>query len=474
MFDTFDYRLYEKALLLLWSGQELVLRPAAAGETVRRLPLATPPRFAAALPDGALKTSLASVVEPRALLELAAVHTQAWSYRILNRDEKTVARLNYLAASVPAGDRAATANYITVEPLRGYDGQARRLVAELQDVLPATPADSVFLWALRAAGKLPPAYSPRLDIRLSPNLPAGQATRHILGRLLAMMRANEAGIKADIDIEFLHDYRVAIRRARSAIGHMGQTLPPEQRQAFKSGLRQLGRLTGELRDLDVYLAAEAGYRAILPDAMQADITPLFDYLRSHRAGALAGVIAGLESDAYIQQLTGWEESLRDTEQGPPAAHRPIIKLARRRIARQYHDIVRDGTLILDRSEDHLLHTLRLECKELRYLQEFFAGLFPPQEMAILIRQLKRLQDNLGAFTDLAVQQDYLLSIAESLDIEEARARRALVATGFLVETMAREQRAARAGFAGVFHQFAAPAHRKIVHKLFGAEPGVRL
>src|SRR5690606_21029142 len=110
------------------------------------------------------------------------------------------------------------------------------------------------------------------------------------------------------------------------------------------------------------------------------------------------------------------------------------------------------------------HTLRLECKELRYLQEFFAGLFPPDEMDVLIRQLKRLQDNLGAFTDLAVQQDYLLTIAESLDIEEARARRALVATGFLVETMAREQRAVRADFAGVFHQFASPAHRKIVRK----------
>jgi CHAD domain-containing protein len=85
----------------------------------------------------------------------------------------------------------------------------------------------------------------------------------------------------------------------------------------------------------------------------------------------------------------------------------------------------------------------------------------------LISQLKRLQENLGTFTDLSVQQESLMSIAEVLDIHKARTRRALVATGFLVETMARRQQEVKADFAETFKTFASPSHQKQFQRLFG-------
>jgi CHAD domain-containing protein len=113
--------------------------------------------------------------------------------------------------------------------------------------------------------------------------------------------------------------------------------------------------------------------------------------------------------------------------------------------------------------------LRIECKKLRYLLEFFASLFPSKEMSKMIRQLKRLQDNLGEFTDLEVQQRFLLSVAEALDMDDAGTRRALVATGALVETMARRQQDVKANFAETFREFASPAHRKQFRKLCARE-----
>ncbi|MCP4166691.1 MAG: CHAD domain-containing protein [Chloroflexi bacterium] len=470
IYDTFDCRLFAKSLTLRWSGQDLILCTLLDGETLHNLPAASTPRFARDLPDGLFREQLHAIIKERALLDLAAANTWSYTYRILNKDKKTVARLVYTELRPNAAEASLPlASFLTVQPLRGYDNQARRLATYLQKSLPvACGNEGITFSALQAAGRTPGAYSGKLNVHLEANMPAAEATKIILRHLLKTMRANEAGIEADIDIEFLHDYRIAVRRTRSALSQIRQVFPARKTDHYKRELRALGKLTNDLRDLDVYLLAEADFRAMLPDAMQADIAPLFDYLRSHRADALDEVIAGLESKTYARMISKWETFLNKPVKAKSARNAtvPIIDLARKRINNQYCRVVRDGNTILEHTEDELLHALRIECKKLRYLLEFFASIFPSKEIARMVKQLKRLQDNLGEFTDLSVQQEYLLSIAEALDIDEAQARRSLVATGFLVETMARRQQRVKADFAGTFKQFASPKHQKQFQRLF--------
>ncbi len=305
------------------------------------------------------------------------------------------------------------------------------------------------------------------DVRLRPGMAANAAARLILRNLLVTMRANEEGIEADADIEFLHDYRVAVRRTRAALSQIRNVFPPEEVAYFRREFRDLGRLTNDLRNLDVFLSAEAGYGAELPDGMREDITPLFDHLRSRRAGALAAVVAGLQSKPYGRFMSEWDVFLRRPigENHPRNARKPIIKLARARIDRQYHTILTDGAHVLSHSDDATFHALRIECKKLRYLLEFFAELFPPRETASLLKELKRLQDNLGAISDLSDRRDYLVSLAEVVDVDGVQMRRTMVALGFLIETVAREQQAMKSDFAKTFKGFASPAHRKQVRKM---------
>jgi len=49
-----------------------------------------------------------------------------------------------------------------------------------------------------------------------------------------------------------------------------------------------------------------------------------------------------------------------------------------------------------------LHEPGKTCKKLRYLMEFFQGLYPVTKIGELILVLKGLQDKLGAFNDLYV------------------------------------------------------------------------
>ena len=67
------------------------------------------------------------------------------------------------------------------------------------------------------------------------------------------MKDNEKGIIDDIDSEFLHDFRVAVRRTRSLLGQIRYVLPKRRVTRFKRDFAWLGEVTGPARDMDVYL-----------------------------------------------------------------------------------------------------------------------------------------------------------------------------------------------------------------------------
>jgi CHAD domain-containing protein len=182
------------------------------------------------------------------------------------------------------------------------------------------------------------------------------------------------------------------------------------------------------------------------------------------------VIVGLDSQAYARILHDWGAFLDEPLTQNPLednATQPIIDLARQRIYKRYRRVIKDGNhIILDQPQDELLHALRIDCKKLRYLIEFFASLFPPKKVTRLVNQLKRLQDNLGDFNDLSVQQAYLLNIAGELPCSDTGARRTLVATGSLVASLARKQDQVKADFSETFTAFASRTNRELFRELF--------
>lgn len=472
-YDTFDWRLFNKSLVLRHSGQITQLVALSTAESLLWLPGAAPPRFAWDLPVGASRNHLGSIIKARALLRLAVCRVLSQTYRILNSDDKTVARLDYTEAhSIVDGASQPLGSYLTLLPVRGYPRYVRQLSKRLTLVEPVSslPGD-IYLRTLEANGRVPGSYSSKLDLSLKSEMRAGEAMKLILRGLLETMRANEAGIKADVDVEFLHDFRIAVRRTRSALSQVKKVFPEETTYRYLRNFRWLSQLSNDLRDLDVYLLAEPAFRAMLPEVVQGNVAPLFDSLRSRRVQALRDVVDGLNSEAYAAILTDWEAFLNETvyeEEGAVNAAVPIVDLARRRIYRIYRRILKEGTFILTHAEDELLHALRLECKKLRYLLEFFSCLFPAKKVTRLIKQLKRLQDNLGDFTDLSVQQEYLMRIATELPGDDAETRGALVATGFLVATLAERQTAVKDDFANIFNTFASPANQDQYRKLFAA------
>jgi CHAD domain-containing protein len=286
------------------------------------------------------------------------------------------------------------------------------------------------------------------------------------------MRINEAHIDKDLDTEFLHDFRVAIRRTRSALGQIKFVFPTNTTDRFKKDFAFVGKLSNELRDLDVYLLNEDSYKAMLPPVLRDDIDPLFEYLRKKRSRALQKVIRSLKTKRYARILNDWEAFLNEPPQDSPDAKRaelPIIDLACKRIYKKYRSVVEGGNQILEHNEDEMLHVLRIHCKKLRYLMEFFSSLFPRKKINVLINQLKKLQDNLGDFNDLCVQEEYLLNISREMPANYRQIKKTLVAIGSLIGTLDRERQMVKDAFAKTFADFSSPANRGLFQELFASK-----
>ncbi|MCK4793180.1 MAG: CHAD domain-containing protein [Desulfobacteraceae bacterium] len=474
IYDTFDWRLFHKSLVLYESGGRLHLRKLFKSKIMHSIQITSPPTFIWEFPDSALKEKLVPIIDVRALLKLVEVQSRSTPYRILNQDEKTVLQLVYEELRTShTKDAPVLAAHLWLQPITGYPKYSQKITKRLEEEgLTISNEDDIYFKGLEAADRKPGSYSTKINIQLTPDMRSDNATKVILRFLLHIMRVNEAIIQKDLDTEFVHDFRVAIRRTRSALGQIQYVFPKKTTDRFKKNFAFLGKLSNELRDLDVYLLKEDAYKSKLPPVLRDDIHPLFDYLRRKRSKAFQKFIHGLKSKEYAKILKDWEEFLDKPQQDSATASNaalPVIDLARKRIYKKYKSVVKAGKQILENTDDKMLHVLRIHCKKLRYLMEFFSSLFPSKKMNILIEQLKKLQDNLGDFNDLGVQEKYLLNITEELPVTQGQLKNTLVAIGGLVGTLGRERQAVKDAFAKTFTDFASPANNKLFQDLFASK-----
>jgi CHAD domain-containing protein len=283
------------------------------------------------------------------------------------------------------------------------------------------------------------------------------------------MRVNEENLEKDLDTEYLHDYRVALRRTRSALSQMKRVFPRESVRRFRKDLSSVGKVSNPLRDLDVYLLNEGVYKERLPASLRDDIDPLFDYLRTKRSRVFREVIRKGKSGTFRKLFQEWDEFLRepgtDVPTAPDAAL-PIRDVAQSRIRKKYERILKEGNRVLEEPKDEGLHLLRIECKELRYLLEFFSRLFPRRKIRSQVGRLKKLQDLLGSYNDLCVQEQYLLDVARELRKTGRQSKKTPLAIGSLVATLTREKQTLQGAFAKTFAEYASPANQKSFRALF--------
>jgi CHAD domain-containing protein len=421
-----------------------------------------------ALPVGPLREHLAPILGVRALLPVVQATVAQTRRRALNTDEKTIAFLTVDRIALTQPRRANVPARLTVSPLRGYQAQASRFADALALAACIAPASqSAFETAVLAAGRRPGDYTSKIDVQLTPDMPAALAVSTVLTRLFETAQANVAGTIRDIDTEFLHDLRVAVRRTRSVLKLAGSILPATVTGRYRPAFKWLGDLTTPTRDLDVYLL---GYQAMadrLMAATEPELRPFHDYLTRQRSSAQRQLVRGLRSAQFSQLASGWPDDLRQVARSP--ARRPSAgRFAARCIGSAHRRVLTSGTAIDAASPPQALHDLRKRCKELRYVLEVFTSLQDPADQWRAVNELKALQDCLGEFQDTEVQRAELRAFAARMMADRSAPAETLLAMGEIAATLAARQRTARTEFAGRFAHFASPRGRARIEALTGA------
>ncbi len=479
--DTFDWRLHAAGGTLRSTpdrGATLVTWSAYDGEVRHRLRVGELGVFAWDFPAGPFREALGRVIEMRRLLPIVAIETRGWKLCILDDVKKTVARVVCERDTAIRPGKAASPSALPATlralPVRGYDKAHRRLRRFLDNELGLAACERApFTLALEAIGRTPGSYSSKLRLRLDPAMRADEATRAICRALLETMLSNEDGTRRDLDSEFLHDFRVAGRRTRSALTQIKQVFPAPVVEHFRREFSWLGGITGPTRDLDVYLLKMGDYQAALPAAVQQDLAPLEEFLRAHQRREQQRLVEALDSDRYRELVRRWRAFLDQdaAAPSPPAnAGRPIRELAAERIWRAYRRILKKGKAAVGQAPAEALHALRIDCKKLRYLLEFFRSLFDPAEVGRLVRALKALQDNLGDFNDLEIQQHTLKQFARQMQEEGLAPIETLMAMGRLVAGLENHQDEERRRFSEVFTRFSQKDNRTTFRRLFASLP----
>ncbi len=470
-YDTFDWRLFYKSLVLFESENRLFLRKLFKKQTVHEIAIASFPIFLKNFPDCELKRQLSTIIEMRALIKLVKVDSSLKVYHILSRDKKEVTRLIYEEIRLPQGEeKALLASYLWLPQVKNSPKDFQHLVKRFKELgFTRDKKEDVYFKVLKSVKKNPGDYTSKLKIQLHPGMRSNEAAKIIFRYLLQIIKINEINIKKDLDTEFIHDFRVAVRRTRSALGQMKSVFSRETTKRFKKDLAFVGKLTNLLRDLDVCLLKEKTYKDALPAILRSDLAPLFEHLTKMRLNALQEVITQLESNRYLHIMEDWETFINESQTYSSSASNakiPIFDLARKRIFTQYQGIIKTGSQILENPEEKKIHALRIKCKKLRYMMEFTSSLFPHKKNRKLIKQIKKLQLNLGHFNDMHVQIDHLRYIAQQLPAADQKSKNTLMAIGSLIGTLDGEKQAAKDMFSKTFKEFAASSNKKAFIELF--------
>lgn len=221
-----------------------------------------------------------------------------------------------------------------------------------------------------------------------------------------LLRALEAGVKAGHDPEFLHQYRINIRRSRAIVESLIEITGDKTLIKAVKALKQWGQATSQLRDLDVFLSVLTQQHdpACAEALRQARVMTFFRIRAREERKRLSNQ---MNTRVYRDDITQWRRFIKSEKfenlLGPLSSDATQDVLEQR--------ITHHNTLLRQLSStsaDAEVHKVRKMVKRIRYLAELDKPTF-----GATLKQLKKRQEILGHFQDLCVHIHFIDEFANS-------------------------------------------------------------
>jgi CHAD domain-containing protein len=451
-FDTYDWKLLNKNLLLIKKDKEYVLHEIKNNKE-EKLGITKIPKSVSDFQGDPKYNYLKKIIENRALLRFVKTRNNTKYYLVKNSDDKIVVRFAIENVKVIDSKREIlVGNFIDISPLRGYLQEKKifeALLLELKLIQINIPLINKI--SEKASLKIG-EYTSKIDFKFDKNEPINDAVVKLYLYLMEIMKKNEDGIRKNVDIEFLHDFRTSLRKTRAGLSQIKGVFPEEVVAEYKERFADIQRKTNNARDLDVYLSEKCDYYEITPAEVHEGLDEFFNLLELERKKEQTNLKRLLSSKFYKSTLSDWNSYLNNYK--PPDENLVnVLVAAKIYINKKLKSVIKKGKKITSKSAEAQLHDLRIECKKLRYLLEFFKSVFPKKEIEFIINQLKSLQDYLGEFNDLSVHKEKLKIFLEEYSEDSKEPIMFATAVGALISIKHTRQMEIRKQFKSKFHNF---------------------
>ncbi len=407
------------------------------------------------LPAGKLRNLTADIMENRCLIPLTELSQKTETYKFVNGAglNAAVLHLEYCfygeieicscARIIPQSGKpdeiTEIAEFCALNKLEPFSGFWPRLTPEVFEAMNIEPC-----W-----------YESKPITPVTRDMTCRHAAIMLCKDMFDVVKQNEDGIKEDIDIEFLHDFRVSLRRTRSLLTLLRGAFPMEQNKLFKRRIGEIARNTNKLRDFDVLLSYRHDYKSMVPPELRDGLKAFFKQVSARRRKEYRKTVNFLKSKDYRKFCRDWKIFLTEADSMPESmiSNEPAGKHSDMLIIEHAQKVIELGRQINNNSPDKALHKLRIECKKLRYLMELFAPVYD-DKLSTEITVLKNLQTILGNYNDLSIQIAELSAALETSKPLIKKHPETAAAIGALIAVLSMNQSRDRKKFRSVFTRFA--------------------
>ncbi|UCV14052.1 CYTH and CHAD domain-containing protein [Quatrionicoccus australiensis] len=247
---------------------------------------------------------------------------------------------------------------------------------------------------------------------------SAEAFKLLASQGMQMWQANLLGTLTSQDHEFVHQFRVSLRRINSLMKVFKPALPGPYQEQWTKRVKALSQITGDVRDLDVMRIG-----IVEPMLQSADLQ-----ISLHAKAALAALDeAKKEAVEQLAQLQNGGPVLLfardlqdlDTDDFPKS----LPRFAEKQLAGLHRNAVKRLSKTLKTPTPERAHRFRIALKHLRYSCEFFAPLFDNDEMLEYAKAIAGLQDAFGFINDfhvaLSKMQDWVAQAAIPRETRDA-------------------------------------------------------
>ncbi len=232
------------------------------------------------------------------------------------------------------------------------------------------------------------------------------------------MLANEAGLLSRRNPEFLHQFRVGLRRLRSAFRVFRPLIAADRYTLLTTEMHWLAHVLGGARDWDVFMI-ETIKPLLRHEPAATGGVALQRRCVAQRRHCAQAVRAALASPRYAVFKSALDSYLdaplwMDDDVARQLLAMPVARFAAQQIDKREKSVQRLAGALEDADIEHR-HRLRIAAKKLRYSVEFFRSLFEKKPARRYAATLAEIQDALGKLNDCATARRLLGTIPAGRD-----------------------------------------------------------